>query len=549
MLFFNYLNIIEMKYIILLLIGLSLTFVSCEEFLKEEPTGSLTYEAEITSTLGGRALATGAYRALPRWTRGTSEWGGNIMASMEYWTGKAYSQYMGARLWKFESDDEDGGEDYFMYPWSDWYMGVRDCNLSLEMLSDVKDFSEEEKLRYIGEVRTLRAFYYFCLVRYYGDVIYNTTVLENVELAQQPRTSLTKIYNEIIVPDLEFAVNESTLPEARSNGRVTKDVARAILADVYLTMAGYPYQEQSVDTTKAWCTDGLWSMSEYPVNTQSAKDFLRKSKVQLENLYGKYPIGELIDLNNPDMDNKGGAIFQIQYLAGVYNLSTVFFALPMASQVSVFSVETGTVIPSIEYYNSYNPADKRIKDRVYFYYSDTKSVKYDPNESPAGKFPLPFLYKYYDVKAVKETGNSGLNFNLYRYADILLMLTEVNWSLKQLGDAIPNDDVVKGINEVRIRAGLPTYSGDQITLLDIMSERAYELVFENKMIWDQRRTRRALVDGSGKFNAIENFVGHQPSNFSYKFSAQHLLSPISATEISRNAKCLQNYGWTPTQHQ
>ena len=80
-----------------------------------------------------------------------------------------------------------------------------------------------------------------------------------------------------------------------------------------------------------------------------------------------------------------------------------------------------------------------------------------------------------------------------------------------------------------------------------MAERAYELLFENKMIWDMRRTRMALKDGVGSFAAIEPLVGHQPKNFNYQFSAKHLLSPVSSTEIDNNKLCLQNFGWAPKQ--
>ncbi len=538
----------NMKYIPLYLsIGLSLIFGSCDKFLEESPTGSLTTESGVTSYDAGVAFATGGYRALPSWSEGTSEWGGNLIGAMEYATGKAYSQYMGARLFKFETDAESGEEDYFTYPWDNWYQGVRDCNLAIKMIPGITGFSESDKSKYLAEVRTLRAFYYFCLVRHYGDVVYNIGVLSDAGLAEQPRSSIQTIYDKIIVPDLEFAVNGSTLPDGQSiDGRVTKDVARAILADVYLTMAGYPYQEVSTDSTRNWCEEGLWAMTEYPVNTQSAKDHLQKSKTQLDALYNKYILGNFSDLNNPAMNNKGGAIFQIQYMSGVTNFPVHFF-IPMTSYTSVFTVETGTNIPGLSYYHSFNPADKRILDRAYFYYNDTKAQKYDPNESPADKFPMPFLYKYYDADAVKVSGNSGLNWNVYRYADILLMLTEVSWSMRQLGISVSDADITKGINEIRVRAGLSEYSSGGLDLLDIMSERAYELVFENKMLWDMRRTRKALVDGAGQFSAIENFVGHQPVSFNHEFSKKHLLSPVSANEIKNNRQCSQNYGWQPVQ--
>jgi starch-binding outer membrane protein, SusD/RagB family len=125
------------------------------------------------------------------------------------------------------------------------------------------------------------------------------------------------------------------------------------------------------------------------------------------------------------------------------------------------------------------------------------------------------------------------------------MLTEVNWALNELGTSVADDDIIKGINEVRDRAQLAGYDASDLDLHAIMSERAYELVFENKMLWDQRRTRRALVDGDGEFTRIESFFGHQPTNFNYSFGPKHLLSPISGREVSTNSQIIQNYDYLP----
>jgi len=537
-----------MKYILLLILGLGLALGSCTKFLEEVPTGSLTDEAQITSNPGGYALATGAYRALPTWTASAQWWGGSVMNSLEYATGKAYSQYQAADLYKFETNVESGDSEYFIFPWNYMYRGVRDANLALKMLPGVTGLSDTEKSKLIGEVRTLRAFYYFVLVRKFGDVVYNTSVLTDVAQASQPRSSLKTIYDKIIVPDLEFAVNQSALVDERSTGRVTKHAARAILADVYLTMAGYPYQEVT-DTTKPYCVDGLWTMTAYPVNTPSAIALLQKAKTQLDFLYGAttYKTWDYSDLRTPAQNNKNGAIFSVQYLAGSSNNGIVNTTVPLSAHTTVYTTETGTTIPSLAYWQSYNPIDLRIVDKAYFYYIDNLASKYDINEGPAPKFPLPFLYKYYDFNAAKVVGQSGLNFPLYRYADVCLMLTEVNWTLRQLGQAVSDDDIIKGINDIRTKAGVPTYLASNLTLLDIMSERAYELIFESKMLYDMRRTRRALVDGSGKFEALRNLIGYQPTYFTYQFSAKHLLDPISSTEIDNNKLCLQNYGWTPKQ--
>lgn len=539
-----------MKYILILLLGLGITLGSCDKFLEEVPTGTLTDQATISSNPGGYALAMGAYRALPNLTAGAQQWGGSVYNALEYATGKAYSQYQAAELFKFETNVESGDSEYFIFPWNYMYRGVRDCNLALKMVPTVAGLSETEKSKLVGEVRTLRAFYYFQLVRKYGDVIYNTAVLTDLEQASRPRSSLKTIYDKIIVPDLEFAINESAMEDVRSTGRVTKHVARVLAADVYLTMAGYPYQEVT-DTTTKWCENGLWAMSAYPVNNASAIDLLKKAKAQLDILAaasGTYGTWSYSDLRTPGQNNKNGAIFSVQYLAGTTNNGLTNTTIPLTSHTTVYTTETGTSVPSVAYFKSFNPADLRLVDKSgYFYYSDNLASKYDVNEGPAPKFPLAFLYKFYDYNAAKVSGISGLNLPLYRWADVMLLRTEVSWTLRALGQAVTDADIIDGINSIRTKAGLPTYMASDVTLLTIMSERAYELIFENKMLYDMRRTRKALVDGSGQFTALQDLVGHQPTYFNFQFSAKHLLDPVSSTEIDNNKKCTQNFGWTPQQ--
>ncbi len=159
-----------------------------------------------------------------------------------------------------------------------------------------------------------------------------------------------------------------------------------------------------------------------------------------------------------------------------------------------------------------------------------------------------YLYKQYVPEAVKSTDGSGLNWSHYRFGEILLDLTEVNWALKQLGQSVSDNDIVKGINAIRERALLPDYTASEVGLKEILAERAYELIFENKMLWDQRRTRRCVVYGDGEISGIQNFVGHQPAIFNYAFAPMHLLSPIPGNEIARNGLMQQNSGYLPTQN-
>ena len=536
---YKLINNITLRFTVLLVIFL-MVFSGCTDFLKEVPTNQLTTAADLTSIEYKDPFTVGPYRRLADWTGGAGDWGNNLPSTLEYPTGGAYTDEPHVLFDKFRTNQVTGSLlDDFNNQWLNWYSGVQDCNLSIQQLPLI-NMSETDLNKALGEVRTLRAFYYFCIVRYWGDAILITAPITDVWATEMPRTSLKKIYDEVIIPDLEFAV--ANLPAGRSaNGRVTQDVARAILADVYMTVAGYPYQEVATSPDKDWCGTAAWTAQNYPV--ASGVEFLKKAQTQLNALYNNvYTLGTYADLHNPAMNNKGEAIFQVQYDKALRGNSVIQPSLPLLSGISP-KEENGTFIPWVGYYNSYSNNDLRKQERQFFFTWDTK---YN-NVKDTVRFIVPHIYKVYDAAAVKSTDGSGLNWTHYRYGEILLMLTEVNWALKQLGQSVSDNDIVKGINEVRARALLAPYTASQVGLKEILAERAWELIFENKMLWDQRRTRKCIVYGNGGISGIQNFIGHQPAIFNYAFAPMHLLSPIPGNEIARNGLAQQNSGYLPTQ--
>lgn len=526
--------------ITMLLVIFFMALGGCTEFLKEVPTGQLTTAANLTGVEFKESFTVGPYRRLQNWTSGATDWGNNIPSTIEYPTGGAYTTEPHVQFDKFMTNQVTGSLlDDYNNPWLYWYSGVQDCNLSIKQLPLIK-MSETDLNKALGEVRTLRAFYYFCIVRYWGDAVLITEPITDVWATQLPRTSLKKIYDEVIIPDLEFAV--ANLPAGRTAiGRVTQDAARAILADVYMTVAGYPYQEVASSPDKDWCGTGAWTMQNYPV--ASGVEFLKKAQTQLNALYGGvYTLGTYDNLRDPAMNNKGEAIFQVQYSVTLGSNGLLTPSLPLLSAIGP-KEENGTFIPWVGYYNSYSNNDLRKKERQFFFTWDTKYT----NVKDTVRFDVPHIYKQYVPAAVKSTDGSGLNWTHYRYGEILLNLTEVNWALKQLGQAVPDNDIVKGINAIRARALLPPYTASQIGLKEILAERAWELIFENKMLWDQRRTRKCVVYGNGEISAIQNFIGHQPAIFNFAFTPMHLLSPMPGNEIARNGLAKQNSGYLPAQ--
>lgn len=127
----------------------------------------------------------------------------------------------------------------FRGAWSGAYSTIKNANMILEQIEE-RNFSEAARSRIIGEAKCLRAFSYFTLVQLFGDVPIRTksiTSANEISIARSPQEA---VY-QLIFDDIQDAV--SKLPEeAQAMGRVNKFVAKAIMARIYLTSAGFPMQ-------------------------------------------------------------------------------------------------------------------------------------------------------------------------------------------------------------------------------------------------------------------------------------------------------------------
>lgn len=132
-------------------------------------------------------------------------------------------------------------ESYFRDTWRDFYRGINQANAVINRSSSIEGISEAQKNARIAEVRFLRAFYYFTIVRTYGDAHLSLEETEGVEI-EANRTSQADIYAQAIIPDLEFAI--ANLPDDQNDfGRATKPAAEFILAKAHLTRAYSSFSE------------------------------------------------------------------------------------------------------------------------------------------------------------------------------------------------------------------------------------------------------------------------------------------------------------------
>ena len=262
---------------------------SCNNFLDEQPTGTMTTDSKLTSKESALALTNSAYLKNTVFNKMPPGWGCNTILLLEYMTGKATSENSQSNYKDFQDLLVSDRSLYIENWWQDCYAGIANCNLALQKLGEFENLDTSLINGYMAEVKFMRALYYFYLVRIFGDVPKITTVQSELGELQVSRAPVKEIYDEIIIPDL-LEAEQSDLAFSDHTGRVSMGAVKALLADVYLTYAGYPLQG---------------GKSYY---AESAKRSLEVIKSNEYTLFTDYE-----SLRLPSQNNKGEFIYQVQF--------------------------------------------------------------------------------------------------------------------------------------------------------------------------------------------------------------------------------------------
>jgi hypothetical protein len=493
---------------------LALFSTSCSDFLDERPTGTLSSTSNLSSADAAVAFANGAYVNATVFNSLTAGWGSVTPLLLEYMTGKASSENSQSNFKEFQELTVSSRSPYIEEWWRGCYAGIANCNLAMQKLPEFTQVDPNLISRYQGEVLFMRAMYYFYLVRIFGDVPkINTSQTEITELFAT-RSPIKEIYDEIIIPDL-LAAEKLALPVKDLTGRVSMSAVKALLADVYLTYAGYPVK----------------GGNQY--YAESAKRSLEVLKQYT--LFGNYE-----DLWNPANNNKGEFIFQVQFSLNKSTNQMVNIPLPSRSGMSAFNLEYGSLIPTKEFVESYREGDLRSEEKKFFFstYKGNKS-KFSPGapELEFMDFKGYYIHKFFDASAIDVAGQSGLNWTIYRLPDVMLMYAEA----QSQADGSPNAASFDALNAVRKRAGLaPFASSDPAAFTTaVWDERYFELCYENKMWFDMIRTRKIRNDLTGRY---VDFTGYT-TKWGKTYTDTQLLFPIPLREMQTNPKLIQNSGY------
>ncbi len=358
--------------------------------------------------------------------------------------------------------------------WGWMYAGVNRTNYIMEF-QDKTDFSGKEAV--IAQTRFLRAYYYFELVKWFGDV--PLAIDKRIQFGEQfdiDRAPKAEIYT-LIEEDLQFAADNLPVTQSEA-GRVTQGAARALLGKVYLFQDKFSEAATVLDQVIAGPYD---LVADY--NTIFEQE-------------GENNIESVFEIQYTDKEGIGFDCLQCSEgnvavgFNGIRNYSGPLFD-------SGFSFN----VPTQETFDAFEAGDIRREVAIL----DIDAWAADTGATFVSGFEHTGYYnrKYIARQGDLNTGDANLtnpnNYRAIRFADVLLMAAEAH------NRKSPSDDTQARLylNRVRTRAQLAdvTATGAALTTV-IYNERRVELVGEGHHFFDLVRTGRAAqeIDGftSGK---------------------------------------------------
>lgn len=249
-------------------LSLGVALTSCEDFLVTESKSALSTDNAYSAAANIDQNLTGVYGALKPFAlyyMAMSEFrSDNLFITTEQRTNE-YSdcaQFNGTGLLN---------DNLISNCWADHYTLISAANVLLDHLG-AGGLTEAQQTQYEAEARFLRALSYFDLVRFFGRVPISLHEISPAEAFSIPQSEAIDVYNKVIVPDLEYAIDrlQETATDYKGvehSERVKRIAAQALLGKVYMQMAGYPLYQDTKAKAQALLAEVLTKESVYWVPT------------------------------------------------------------------------------------------------------------------------------------------------------------------------------------------------------------------------------------------------------------------------------------------
>lgn len=493
-------------------------FSGCSKFLAEDPKATLTPQTYFKTQSDLDASVAAMYVALVR----DGAWGFTSKETSYYGSDDLTTDPGLNKADQRDFDRLSGGSNNssLTAEWNGPWQAIYQANNVIANYQKVNS-TQEQKNESAGECYFIRGLCYYYLVRTFGEL---PLVLTNLSLDERPpRASVDTIYASII-SDLQTA--KTLLSTNIEPGKPNQYAASAILADVYLTMAGWP----------------LNKTSNYALAASEANTVIQAGVYNLSTPYDK------VFTTNYSPES----IFSLSYsvAGGLPNRSFGNTAVPLDEVALDGNSGWDDVYPELTFFKN---APKCTRTDMTFYTTlklqnaDKKTYTLVPWNSPKTHAQHPYYKKLrggLNGDGVNETADAILTMqpstnkatDITRYPQVLLDFAEAT----DMAGSGPTGPAYDAINQVRKRAGEPplTPGLSQIAFRDsVVYERAYEFAGEFGFRWFDIVRLQLLPKIVAERSPLENPIPPN-TNFANKY-----LAPIPYSDLTLNPQWTQNPGY------
>jgi hypothetical protein len=521
---------------------------ACDDHLTEVPYSFVSPENFFRNTDDALAALAGAYDGFQADVDAlgiddTEYYGRHFWMLTDYPT-EVMTLRLGATNERTEPDifRVHPAHNYIIGIWQSAYHAVNRANTVIDNVPGIASMDPALRDRVVAEARFLRAWHYFNLVRFFGDVPLFLEATSSLENLQRPRSAQAEVYAAIIA-DLEAGA--ATLPPAytgRDVGRVTSGAAKTLLAKVYLQYGAIGGGgAQAYTQAERWARE-VAASARYQLLPSYASVFAQTNENHAEVIF---------DIQNMRSPGAGG------------HMCDQFAPRPLPSQSDFPWCDGQNPSFGVEwpFYYSYGATDSR-RDATWLLTYTKKSgaiVTWDSTQNAVNAYghfsPVP--HKYMDKVAGSLDGAEEPNFILLRYADVLLMLAE---AINQ--NTGPTEEARELVNRVRRRAGvpdLPSGLNAQDFRNAVFQERRWEFAAEGEGHFDSQRNwawAKARIEQYSTNEARTFWNRPRPAGCSscilrdssvpkvrLTLDDHHRFYPIPAEAIAVNPQLTQNPGY------
>ncbi len=490
------------KSIKLLFLSTVFLFVSCNETLDLQPISEIGVGEFYKNSQEVNLAVISIYNSL--YGMQNREWILTELRSDNTYLNPRNSESINLPMREIDRFVQSSQNIYLQEYWRACYRTINLSNIVLQNMDVVTD--QEDRNKYEGEARFLRAHAYFNLVRLWGGIFIIETPVSGSEAKMMDRSPQSEVYT-FIANDLRLASDMLPLSQSGASlGRVAADAAKTLLGKVLITAGG-------------------------DANLSEARTILAEA---INGNFSLQPTYEAVFNIGNEYNNE--IMFAVRYQSGSVGLGSPhpnFFAPLQSDSYVVFGNGDGLNVPTDNLSAAYSAADSRKAPSMADTWIGFNGIREDKH-----------ITKYNSTfNTVDDGGNDWI---ILRYPDALLLMAEaIN---EQSG---PSEEALGYLNLVRTRS-LGTSAtidfGEVSTYFDfkvaLENERRLEFAFENHRWFDLVRTGRSEIVMTQHF--ATEFQYNDPAHPSLNTGAlQHyqIFLPIPQYEIDLNPKIAQNTGY------